>query len=64
MPKYFAYKRSAVAVATALGVGTVLGIASQQAAAQEAARVVVPGSQIPPLMQRRPAPCKSLRRNR
>ena len=34
MPKYFAYKRSAMAVATALGVGTVLGIASQPAVAQ------------------------------
>lgn len=56
MPKFFAYKRSAVAVATALGVGTVLGIASQQAAAQEAARVVVTGSQIPRVDAETPAP--------
>jgi iron complex outermembrane recepter protein len=56
MPKYFAYKRSAVAVATALGVGTVLGIASQQAAAQEAARVVVTGSQIPRVDAETPSP--------
>ena len=48
MTKRFAYKRSAVAVAAALGMGTMLGIVSQRAAAQaqEPERITITGSSI------------------
>lgn len=64
MPKYFAYKRSAMAVAAALGVGTVLGIGSQQAMAQattqEPQRITITGSSISSIAEQGALPVTTL----